>query len=389
MTLMKKIRRSYRKNQYDLLGLMLHKYPRFIVSEQVDRLENIPVFVFHNVTAEGLEPQLMYLAENGYRTLSADQLYARFTAGELCSAKEVVLTFDDGDRSLWSVAYPLLKKYGFTAVAFIVPGLIAENESGWGPASEHLCSWREIQEIHENGVIDFQSHSLYHHTIFVSPKIIDFVSPSSSFAFLTDYLFPVMNDEAEPQFPDSFPLGTPIYESDYRLQAKPRYIDSIGLRRACVDFVKRHGSEDFFQHRQWKQKLNGFVRQVFKDFSTEARYEQQEERTEAIRQNFRKAKGILEKRLDGKNVRHFCFPEFSGCPSAVEISGEEGHVTSFWGGLVPKFAQSHPKPIAIPRLNPVYIWRLPGKGRKSLGEVLKRKYGSVIIQRMKKYELCK
>jgi len=32
-----------------------------------------------------------------------------------------------------------------------------------------LCTWQEIREMDEAGVIDFQSHSMYHSLIFTTP----------------------------------------------------------------------------------------------------------------------------------------------------------------------------------------------------------------------------
>ena len=386
-----KFNQMWRKNKYDLLGIVLRRYPKFILSTSASDLTEIPVFVFHNVTRDNFEPILMYLGANGYRTLNADELSARVMRGDPYDERKVVLSFDDGDKSLYSVAYPLLKKYNFTAVAFIVPGLIGDHDLGshWVGSDNYLCTWSEIREMHKSGVIDFQAHSTLHNTIFISPQIIGYVTPNTNFAFLTGDIFPVFEDESTLIFAEDLPLGTPLYESGFRLAGQLKYIDSVSFRTSCVDYVSRNGGYDFFQHDGWKPRMDEYARSIFPDFECEARYELLEERDQAIRKDLRTTKRIIENKLEGKEVRHFCFPWFSGCPSAATISGEEGYLTTFWGGLVPKFAQSHPKPIAIPRLNPLYIWRLPGKGRKSLGEVLKRKHGSVIIQRMKKYELCK
>jgi len=58
---------------------------------------------------------------NNYRTLKADELHDLITEKKKYKKKIVALTFDGGLRSLWSVAYPILKKYGLNAISFIVP----------------------------------------------------------------------------------------------------------------------------------------------------------------------------------------------------------------------------------------------------------------------------
>jgi hypothetical protein len=375
-----------RKNRSDFLGVFFGKYPKFILSNQNNHLKDVPIFVFHDVTPETLEPLLIYLAKNSYKTLCADELVSRYKSGDTFSQKELVLTFDDGERSLYEVAYPLLKKYGFSGVAFIVPGLVPDDEKrdGWISNNKYLCSWSMITKMHDSGVLDFQSHSMYHHTIFVSPKIVDFVTPSYSFKFPRDDVLPIAIEKQIIKFPDSLQLGTPLYESDFRLNGRPQYIDSLRLRQACTSFVSQRGGIAFFQYKKWRREFKNYVRNIFSDFAADARYETNDLKDNAIRNDFRYSKKILEHKLTGKKIKHFCFPWFSGCKDAVRLSGEEGYVSNFWGGILPKFASFHTSPLPFSRLNPLYIWRLPGRGRKSLGEVLRLKYSAEIARKAKR-----
>jgi hypothetical protein len=382
---MRRIQSLIRKNQFDFIGIMLVRYPKFIISNQVDYFESIPVFVFHQVYQDDLESKLRYLVENGYQTLNYDELYTNRSADKYSHQKKVVLTFDDGDKSLLTVAYPLLKKYGLTGVAFIIPGLISESdqERGREYRNESFCSWQEIQEMHRSGVIDFQVHSMYHHSVFVSPKIVGYVEPSWGFPFNESDYLPAIEDGSKVRFPDSLKLGTPLYESAFRFRGKVCFHDSIGLRKACADFVSQNGNEDFFKHKRWKKRMDRFVKDVFSNFAHETRYETPTERDNALRRDFREAKKILEEKLEDKKACHFCFPYFSGCSLAIEISAQEGYLTNSWGGILPKFTKFYKNPIHIPRFNSLYIWRLPGRGRKSLGEVLRLKYSVEISRKLK------
>jgi peptidoglycan/xylan/chitin deacetylase (PgdA/CDA1 family) len=372
----KKLKRSYEKNRSDLRGLLFRKYPDFILTREVKEFKNIPVFTFHQLTTETFEPLLIYLSDSGYKTLVADELYERWNTQNFVYDKEVVLTFDDGDRSLYEVVYPLLRKYGFKGVAFIVPGLIGGEGIGptWKSDKNYLCSWKEIKEMHESGAIDFQAHSMYHHTIYISPKIIDYVTPKTNFVFLQEAFFPVLTKDTGAQLPDSLLLGTPIYESDYRYRRKARYFDSLDLRSACQNFVNENGGHSFFANNRWRKKLDSYVNEIFSEFKKNTRYENQDERRKAIRKDLRSTKLAIEKKLSGKKVRHFCFPWFTADEATVNISGEEGYVTNYWGGFIPEFAQRNKNPVPISRVNPVYIYRLPGRHRKSLREVVRDKF---------------
>ena len=376
-----------RKNRSDFLGIVLGKYPGFITSNKRNPLDNIPVFVFHDVKSADLEPFLIYLTENKYKTLTADELFDRFKHKDPIGNREIVLTFDDGEKSLRQIGFPLLKKYGQVGVAFIVPGLIPnpDKKNGWKENNQYLCDWSEIQEMHQSGVVDFQSHSMYHHSIYVSSKVVDFIKPVTCFKFPKDDILPILVSGQFVQFPDTLPLGTPLYQSDFRLKGKPQYIDSPMLREACANFVSYQGGKNFFNDKEWKTQINEFIKRIFSDFNKDAHFETLDQRDIAIHDDFKNAKKSIEYKLKGKNVKHFCFPWFVGSPTAIRISSEEGYITNFWAGVVPYYANAYSNPLAIPRLNPIYIWRLPGRGRKSLGEVLRLKYTTEVLNKVNKF----
>lgn len=78
----------------------------------------------------------------------------------------LVITFDDGDRSVYRYAFPILKKYGVKAVVFLIADYIGK-ENRWDITtvgrSAHL-TWDEIKEMKEWG-IEFGSHTLSHRNL--------------------------------------------------------------------------------------------------------------------------------------------------------------------------------------------------------------------------------
>ncbi len=101
------------------------------------------------------ERQLRFLAEQGYRGLSLDELVAVAEGREPLPERAVVLTFDDGDRSVHRIAWPLMRKYGFKGVLFIVDSWV----DGAAPADLEVMSWTEIRELAASGDFEVQSHS--------------------------------------------------------------------------------------------------------------------------------------------------------------------------------------------------------------------------------------
>jgi peptidoglycan/xylan/chitin deacetylase (PgdA/CDA1 family) len=79
--------------------------------------------------------------------------------------RSIVITFDDGFKNFYDVAYPILNNLGFSATVFLVPGHCGKNNK-WEGQSEKvpildLLGWEEIREMANNG-IDFGAHTMNH-----------------------------------------------------------------------------------------------------------------------------------------------------------------------------------------------------------------------------------
>jgi peptidoglycan/xylan/chitin deacetylase (PgdA/CDA1 family) len=72
------------------------------------------------VPVQAFEDQIKMLADSGYHTVSADQLYDYLNYGTALPAKPVMLTFDDTDLPQFTVAKPVMEKYGFKGLFFIM-----------------------------------------------------------------------------------------------------------------------------------------------------------------------------------------------------------------------------------------------------------------------------
>jgi len=91
-----------------------------------------------------------YLKRMGYKTVNVENL-------EECEGKCVCITFDDGYKDNM-YAYPVLKKYGYTATFFVVTDWI---EKGRSPCGLEMMSWEDIEFLKKNG-FEIGSHSLSH-----------------------------------------------------------------------------------------------------------------------------------------------------------------------------------------------------------------------------------
>lgn len=71
--------------------------------------------------------QMAYLHSQGYVTVSLYDLMAALAMGRPLPPRAVVLTFDDGYRTLMDYAAPALLPYGYTGTVFVITQLMDEN----------------------------------------------------------------------------------------------------------------------------------------------------------------------------------------------------------------------------------------------------------------------
>ncbi|OLN32285.1 polysaccharide deacetylase family protein [Desulfosporosinus metallidurans] len=122
----------------------------------------VPILYYHSVMLEvgneirmppdQFEAQMAYLKDKGYQSVSLDQLYQAQYRGGTLPPKPFVITFDDGYADNYTTAFPILKKYGFTATIFMVSSYIN---------GEDFMSWPQLKELAANGW-DIEGHTVNH-----------------------------------------------------------------------------------------------------------------------------------------------------------------------------------------------------------------------------------
>lgn len=113
------------------------------------------------ITPKTLEEDLKWLEENGFRTVTLQELEDYVTAGGSLPEKAVMLTFDDGIYNNLSYALPLLQSYGMTAVISPI-GRYADEFSAANEAPSNVYShatWDELGEMLKSGCFEIANHS--------------------------------------------------------------------------------------------------------------------------------------------------------------------------------------------------------------------------------------
>ena len=398
------IYKTIRKNKDDFTALLTGSYPSFIYRNTPEFDKTIiPVFTFHCMEPEYFEKQLQFLALNNYCTLTANELEECISGTRIAGDKSIALTFDDCRGSLWATASPLMQKYGFNGIAFIIAGVVEEGDS-LGPTMHDvwkgdcsmekiklrdkenpLCNWKEIKAMSDMGVFEFHSHSMLHNSIFVSNEIIDFINPGLYPSFLySDFnpIFTLGDGEATEWSIGESCLGQPVYKYEASYASKTRFIPNPELGSACHDHIQKIGASVFFRHYDWNKELTNIVTKKIKEGKVEGYFQTIEERFEELCNDLSQSKSVIEKKLN-KPVNHLCFPWFKGSAFAVKVAKHCGFTSCHWG-FIEGCTINHTgdNPYYIKRMNDEYIFSLPGSGRKPLISLLLDKAGRIISNRL-------
>ncbi len=132
----------------------------------------IPILAYHRFTARpqarnrlqqtasGFRAQLTFIRDQGYHVLRLSQLPEYLNGKREIPSKSVVITIDDGYRSAYEVAYPILKEFGYPATLFVYTDFIG------APAA---VSWQQMKTMLASGLVDIQSHAKSHTSLVAPP----------------------------------------------------------------------------------------------------------------------------------------------------------------------------------------------------------------------------
>jgi peptidoglycan/xylan/chitin deacetylase (PgdA/CDA1 family) len=99
--------------------------------------------------------QLQYLKDHGYRTVPLRVLVAYLLRqGPPPPPRSVVITADDGHRSVMTEMLPLVREYGVPVTLFIYPSAISN--------ASYALTWEQLQALARTGLFDVQSHTYWH-----------------------------------------------------------------------------------------------------------------------------------------------------------------------------------------------------------------------------------
>jgi len=143
---------------------------------QAEEPVEYPIVVgWHQVVADGkpikrengpvvhltdFEDMLVRLRENGIRTLTMDEYCAAVREPDP-PRDAILITVDDGYESVYTVLYPLLRKYDMHLTSFVITDNVGkENEVN---PHQPWLNWEQCRELSQSGLVDIEAHAARSH----------------------------------------------------------------------------------------------------------------------------------------------------------------------------------------------------------------------------------
>jgi peptidoglycan/xylan/chitin deacetylase (PgdA/CDA1 family) len=141
------------------------------------RVEEIPsdaMYPTNFVRPAQFKDQLAALRDWGYSSVTLADWLAYVDGRKSLPPRPVILTFDDGYRSVMDHAWPLLRAQGFHALSFLVTGQLG-GTNAWDSRERPapLLSGDEVLALRRDGM-DFGSHTRTHRPLTrLSPGVVE------------------------------------------------------------------------------------------------------------------------------------------------------------------------------------------------------------------------
>jgi len=125
----------------------------------------VPVLVYHRfgsavadgmtVKTEVFAAQLQWLKDNQYTVIPLRTLIKYLRGqGPPPPPKAVVITADDGHKTVYTDMLPLVRQYNIPVTLFIYPSCISN--------ASYAMTWEQLKEVQQTGLFDLQGHTFWH-----------------------------------------------------------------------------------------------------------------------------------------------------------------------------------------------------------------------------------
>ena len=112
------------------------------------------------ITPSDFEQQMQTLKDNGIQVIGMQDYLAWRRGEKNIPSRCAIITIDDGYKSIYDTAWPILKKFGYPCTLFIYTDYVKGGPKSGGES----LSWDQLAELRDAGA-DIQSHTVSHHDL--------------------------------------------------------------------------------------------------------------------------------------------------------------------------------------------------------------------------------
>jgi peptidoglycan/xylan/chitin deacetylase (PgdA/CDA1 family) len=109
------------------------------------RVGDYPEKDLNTVSVKAFESHMAFLKEHRYNVIAFDQLVQGIKTGRQFPRNTVVIQFDDGFKDNYTNAYPILKRYGFPAMVFLISDVIGNDD--------RFITWEQMKEMESSNFL--------------------------------------------------------------------------------------------------------------------------------------------------------------------------------------------------------------------------------------------
>lgn len=219
----------------------------------------VPILTYHRfgpavndgmtVKTSEFEAQLKFLKDNNFTVIPLRSL-VNYLKGEgpALPPKAVVITADDGHKTVLTDMFPLVKKYNIPVTLFIYPSAISN--------ASYAMTWDQLQQLQKTGLFDIQSHTYWHPNFKKEKKklsdseyqkLLDMQLGKSKAVLekkmgtkvdLLAWPFGIYNDQLEKEaekngYIGAFSIDARCAKKSEKMMSQPRYlmVSGMGLKR--------------------------------------------------------------------------------------------------------------------------------------------------------------